>query len=124
MQWLPDWQVKRYSSVAGCFKPYLLIARGSDRSARLQVEHDKFVAESEKRLAVSASEADGLRRALDEAEKATAATAEAQRVAEARASQAEQVARDRVANLTVRPETGLQKYSKWLRFGENHISAC
>ena len=73
-------------------------------AARLQVEHDKFVAESEKRLAVGASEAQGLRRALDEAKKVTAAAAEAQRAAEARAGQAEEVARDRVANLTVRPK--------------------
>lgn len=72
--------------------------------ARLQVEHDKFVAESEKRLSASATEAEGLRRALDEAEKATAAAAEVQRAAEARAGQAEQVARECVANLTVRPK--------------------
>ena len=72
--------------------------------ARLQVEHDKFVAESEKRLAAGAAEAQGLRAALDEAEKAAAAAAKAQRAAEARAGQAEEIARDRVANLTVRLE--------------------
>lgn len=69
----------------------------------MQVEHAKYVAESEKRVAASAAEAEGLRGALAEAERATAAAAQAQRAAEAHAEQAEQVARDRVANLLVRP---------------------
>ena len=79
-------------------------ARTACMAARLQVEHDKFVAESEKRLAAGASEAEGLRRALEESEKATDAAAKAQSAAEARAGQAEEIARNRVANLTVRPK--------------------
>lgn len=68
-----------------------------------QVEHAKFVAEAEKRAAAGGAEAERLRAALAEAERAAAAAAGAQRGAEARAGAAEQEARERVADLEVRP---------------------
>ncbi len=71
------------------------------------MEHAKFVAEAEKRAAAGGAEAERLRAALAEAERAAAAAAGAQRGAEARAGAAEQEARERVADLEVRPPAAL-----------------